>query len=171
VDAFEAVLSRRSVRKFADEPVSDHDVERVVRAAMSAPSAFNEQPCHFVIVRDERMKRRLSGISEFSKPMAGAQVGIVVCGDTDALRKPGSVYWIIDCAAALENGLIAANACGLGAVWLGIHPTEERIGAVRDLLALPDSIEPLGMIALGWPAEIRPTADRFDPERIHDERW
>ena len=171
MDAIEAILTRRSIRKFTADPVTDDDLELVLRAAMSAPSAFNEQPWHFVVARDSKTRKRLSRISKWSKPMAGAQVGIVVCGDTEALRKPGTVYWIFDCAAALENSLIAANARGLGAVWLGIHPTPERIDAVRELLDLPDQVAPLGMIALGWPAESKEPAERYDETHVHKERW
>jgi nitroreductase len=103
--------------------------------------------------------------------MAGAQVGVVVCGDTEELRRPGTVYWIIDCSAALENAMIAAAGHGLGACWLGIHPTPERIDSVRELLGVPEHVEPLGMIALGWPAETRPPVERYDETRIHRERW
>ena len=171
MEAIEAILARRSIRKFSADPVAEEDLELLLRAAMAAPSAFNERPWHFVVVRDASMRERLSQISEWSGPMAGAQVGVVVCGDTEALRKPGTVYWIFDCAAALENMLIAANGRGLGAVWLGIHPTPERIDSVRELLGLPEHVEPLGMVALGWPAEDKPPAERYDESRIHSERW
>jgi len=171
VDAIHALLNRRSIRRYSAEPVTDDELELVLRAAMAAPSAFNERPWHFVVVRDEAMLDALSRISEWSGPMAGAQVGVVVCGDTEELRKPGSVYWLIDCAAAQENALIAATARGLGACWLGIHPTPERIDSVRELLGMPEHVEPLGMIALGWPAETRPPADRYDESRIHREHW
>jgi len=171
VETIEAILARRSIRKFSADPVAEEDLELLLRAAMAAPSAFNERPWHFVVVRDASTRARLSQISEWSGPMAGAQVGVVVCGDTEALRRPGTVYWIFDCAAALENMLVAAVGRGLGAVWLGIHPTPERIDAVRELLALPEHVEPLGMVALGWPAENKPPAERYDESRIHSERW
>jgi len=171
MDAIEAILTRRSIRKFSADPLAENDLETVLRAAMAAPSAFNERPWHFVVVRDPEMLERLSKISEWSGPMAGAQAGVVVCGDTQALRKPGTLYWLIDCAAAIENALIAANACGLGAVWLGIHPTPERIDASRELLGVPESVEPLGMIALGMPGETKPAAERYDITRVHAERW
>jgi len=171
MDAIEAILTRRSIRKFSADRVAEHDVEMLLRAAMAAPSAFNERPWHFVVVREHETLGSLSRISEWSGPMAGAQAGVVVCGDTSALRKPGTVYWMIDCAAALENALIAAHARGLGAVWLGIHPTPERIDAVRDLLGLPEQVEPLGMIAVGWPGEAKPPGNRYDEARVHRERW
>ncbi len=171
MEAIEAILTRRSIRKFSTDPVGREELELLLAAAMSAPSAFNERPWHFVVVRDAPMRERLSQISEWSGPMAGAQVGVVVCGDTEALRRPGTVYWIFDCAAALENMLIAATGRGLGAVWLGIHPTPERVDSVRELLGLPEHVEPLGMVALGWPAEDKPPAERYDESRIHSEHW
>ena len=103
--------------------------------------------------------------------MAGASVGIVVCGDTGVLKHPGTIYWVFDCVAALENVLVAANALELGAVWLGVQPWPERSAAVRDAVGLPDGVEPLGMVAIGVPAESKPPGDRFDETRVHRERW
>ena len=171
MDAIEAIMSRRSIRRFTDESIPAETIEALLRAAMAAPSAFNEQPWHFVVVRDAEARRRLSTISPYAGPMAGASVGVVVCGDTAALKNPGTIYWVYDCVAALENLLIAADAVGLGAVWLGIQPWTERVEAVRDVTSLPEGVEPLGMVALGFPAESKEPADRFDEARVHDETW
>ncbi len=171
MDAIEAITTRRSIRKYADRPVPSDVVELLLRAAMAAPSAFNEQPWHFVVVEDRRVRKRLSTISPYAGPMARAPLGIVVCGDTAALKHPGTIYWVFDCVAALENLLVAANSTGLGAVWLGIQPWPERVAAVRGLVAIPEGVEPLGMVALGWPAESKPPGDRYDESRVHRERW
>ncbi len=171
MDAIEAIMTRRSIRAFTDEPVPEETVEVLIGAAMAAPSAMNEQPWHFVVVREEKARERLSTVSKWAGPMARAPVGIIVCGDTAALHYPGTIYWVYDCAAALENMLVAANALGLGAVWLGVDPWPERAAVVREVVAVPDGVEVLGMVALGFPAETKPPADRYDETRVHRERW
>ncbi len=171
MDAIEAIMTRRSIRTFSEQPIPAETVEVLLRAAMAAPSAMNEQPWHFVVVEDASSRERLSTVSQYAKPLARAPLGIVVCGDTSVLHYPGTIYWIFDCAAALENLLIAANALGLGAVWLGVQPWPERAAAVREAVVLPEGVEPLAMVALGFPAEAKPPADRYDAARVHRERW
>lgn len=169
MDAMEAMLTRRSIRKFTDEPVTDADIDAVLRAAMAAPSAFNQQRWRFIVVREPARLAHLSKATPYAGSLAGAAVGIVVCGDTTDERTPG--YWVVECAAATENALLAANALGLGAVWLGVAMYDERIGNVREILALPDHISPLAMIAIGHPAETREPAERFDAGKVHNETW
>ncbi len=171
MDAIDAIMTRRSIRTFTDDPVPAETVERLLRAAMAAPSAMNEQPWHFVVVEDAHTRERLSTMSQYAKPVARAPLGIVVCGDTTALHYPGTIYWVFDCSAALENLLVAANALGLGAVWLGVQPWPERVAAVREAIGIPEHVEPLGIVALGVPAETKPPSDRYDGARVHHERW
>jgi nitroreductase len=169
MDAFDAIATRRSVRKFTAEPVSDADIERILRAAMAAPSAFNQQRWRFVVVRDPERLAELSEATPYAGSLAGAAAGIVVCGETADERTPG--YWIVECSAATENALLAANALGLGAVWLGVAMYEDRIGNVRRILGLPGHVAPLAMIALGHPAETHDPAERFDADKVHNETW
>ena len=171
VDALEAICLRRSIRQFEQRAVPDDIVATLLKAAMAAPSAFNEQPWQFVVVRDQATRESLSHVSEYAGPMARADVGIVVCGERARLRFPDSVYWIFDCSSAMQNVLIAATSLGLGSVWLGIHPWPERTAMVRQILTLPDEVEPLGMAAIGWPAETKGPGNRFDSSRVHQERW
>lgn len=170
MDAVDAILSRRSIRKYTDEPVQDGDVETLLRAAMAAPSAFNQQSWRFVVVRDAEVRANLSKASKHAGMIAEAPVAIVVCGELSAERYPGT-YWVQDGVAALENLLIAANGIGLGAVWVGVHPWEDRVAAVRDALGLPDGVAPLAQVALGHPAETKPPGDRYDPDLVHYDRW
>jgi nitroreductase len=170
MDALDALLTRRSIRRYTDEPVTDEQVETLLRAAMAAPTAFNQRSWRFVVVRDPEVRTALSQASKYAGPLAAAPVAIVVCGDTRAEQHPG-IYWVQDCTAALENLLTAANAMGLGAVWIGVHPWADRAAAVREAIGLPDGVEPLASVAVGHPAETKPPAQRYDPELVHAERW
>jgi nitroreductase len=169
MDALKAISTRRSIRTFTPDPVSDADLDTLLRAAMAAPSASNEHPWRFVVARDRAMLGRLSKATPFAGPLAGAPVGIVVCADQKVLRHKG--FWVIDCAAAIENLLVAARAMGLGGVWIGVHPAAPLSAAVRLVAGLPRHIKPHSLVALGHPAEERPPVDRFDADYIHAERW
>ena len=136
---------------------------------MAAPSAGNQQSWRFVVVVDKLQLGRLAEATPYSAMLASAAAGIVVAGDARAQRHAG--YWVQDCAAATENLLIAAHAIGLGAVWIGVHPIEERVANVRGVCGLPDGVVPLGMVALGNPAEAKPPAERYDSSLVHQERW
>ena len=129
MDALQAISTRRSIRAFTPEPVSEEDLDTVLRAAMAAPSASNEHPWRFVVARDRAMLGRLSKATPFAGPLAGAPVGIVVCADQKVLRHKG--FWVIDCAAAIENMLLAAHAIGLGGLWMGVHPVPQLSDALR----------------------------------------
>lgn len=165
----EVILSRRSIRKYTDEPVSDEAVTELLRAAMAAPSAGNQQPWHFIVVRDRRSLEGIAAFHPFGGMAPQAQLAIVVCCDLDLEQRPG--FWVQDCSAATENLLLAAHSLGLGAVWLGIHPRPERVEATKKLFALPDNVVPLAIVPIGHPAEHPDPADRYDPGRVHLDRW
>ncbi|MFH0914882.1 MAG: nitroreductase family protein [bacterium] len=165
----EAILTRRSIRRYTDKPVSDDLVTELLRAAMAAPSAQNQQPWQFVVVRDKDLLEGLAAAQPYAGMTRDAQVAVVICGDLRREKSPG--FWVQDCAAATENLLIAANAAGLGAVWTGTYPREERVANVRALLDLPDHIIPFAVVPIGYPAEHPAPAERFDARRIHNDRW
>ncbi|OFV80422.1 MAG: NADH dehydrogenase [Acidobacteria bacterium RBG_16_64_8] len=165
----EAIMTRRSVRKYTDQPVSDDMVNDLLRAAMAAPSAQNQQPWEFVVVRDRSLLSGLADAQPYAGMVRGAQVAVVICGDLSREKSPG--FWVQDCAAATENLLIAARSLGLGAVWTGTYPREERVANVRTVLGLPPHIVPLAVVPVGYPAEHPPPADRYDTRRVHINRW
>jgi nitroreductase len=169
MDVIKAILTRRSIRRYTSEPVTEAEVEKLLAAAMAAPSAGNQQPWHFVVIRE---RDTLNAVPEFH-PHAGmlreASVAILVCGDVTLQKHEG--YWVQDCSAATQNLLLAAHALGLGAVWLGIHPRPEREEGIRKLLGLPTNVVPLALISVGRPAEEKEPAGRYDSERVHRERW
>ncbi len=136
---------------------------------MAAPSADDERPWHFIVVRDKAVLRRIPSIHPFSDALTTAASAILVCGDETLQKVQG--FWIQDCAAATENILIEAQILKLGAVWIGIYPFEGRIEGFRNLLGIPDRIVPFSLISLGYPDEHKEPADRFDTSRVHYERW
>jgi nitroreductase len=169
VDALDAIMTRRSTRQFADDPVSDPEVETVLRAAMAAPSAHNGRPWRFVVVRDRGTLSRLAKATPFAGPLEQAQVGVVVV--TERRIGPYAGFWVIDCAAAIENALLAARAIGLGGVWIGVHPIRPFSSAVRRVIGAPRGVAVHSMIALGHAANEKPAVDRFEDEWVHRERW
>ncbi|MFH1834147.1 MAG: nitroreductase family protein [bacterium] len=165
----EAIFNRRSIRKYTEQPVSDEMVTDLLRAAMTAPSAQNQQPWGFVVARDKRLLEGLAAAHPYSGMIREAPVAIIVCGDLSRERSPD--FWVQDCAAATENLLIAACSLGLGAVWTGTYPRKERMDNVRSLVALPPHIVPFAVVPVGHPAEHPVPADRYDARRVHIDRW
>jgi len=164
-----AILNRRSIRKYTQEPVPDGVIKELLEAAMSDPSAGNEQPWEFVVINDRQILNEIPKFHPYSQMLKEAPVAILVCGDLNQQKYDG--YWVLDCAAATENILIAAQDKGLGAVWLGIYPAEERIEGMRKLLGIPDHVVPVALIALGYPAEHKEPANRFNPNKIRYNKW
>ncbi len=169
MDCLDAIMSRRSIRSYTDEPVTDEQLEVVLRAAMAAPSAGNNQSWRFVVVRSAERREVLAKATPYSGMIASAPVALVVCGDTRNEKHPG--YWVQDCSAAIENALLAIHATGLGAVWIGVHPIADRAGTIRRICEIPEGIEPMAMIAIGHPAATKPPAERFEPAYVCQERW
>jgi len=171
MDAIEAILSRRSIRKYKKETLSKELIDELLSAAMNAPSACNEQPWHFVVIQDRKVLDEVPKYHPYSIPaIREAPAAIVVCADLHLAAEDGA-WWVQDCSAATENILIAAQAKGLGAVWLGIYPKEDRVEGLKALLALPQDVIPLSIISLGYPAEKRPHENRFQSSRVHYNRW
>lgn len=169
MDAMDAILSRRSVRQYTAQPVPDEVIRELLKAAMSAPSAGNEQPWHFVVIDDRRTLDAIPKFHPYSAMLRSAAVAILVCGDERMEKHKG--FWVQDCSAATQNILLAAHAEGLGAVWLGVYPVEERVVGFRELLGIPEDVIPFSLVSVGYPAEQKPLADRYDGSRIHDNRW
>jgi len=163
------VLERRSIRKYTAEPVADEAIDRLLRAATAAPSAGNQQPWTFVVIRDRETLARVPEAQPYAAMAAGAQAAIVVCGEPSRCRWPE--LWPQDCAAATQNILIEARAMGLGSVWCGIHPMAERERGMRALLGIPVDVVPFAIVPIGYPAESKPPAERYDPARVHYDRW
>jgi len=169
MEIIEGIITRRSIRKYTDKKISDDQINTLLKSGMYAPSANNKQPWHFIVINDRKILSKIVDIHPYAKMLIEAQLAILVCGDE--LLENGSGYWIVDCSAATQNILLAAHGLGLGAVWLGLHPREERKQAIIELFNLPNNIQPLSLISIGYPNESKELPDRFKPERIHYNKW
>lgn len=164
-----SILSRRSIRKYTDKPIPEDMIDQLLRAAMAAPSAGNEQPWHFVVIDDHEVLKAIPNFHPFASMLKEARCAIVVCGDLSKERHKG--YWVQDCSAATQNLLLMAQELDLGAVWLGVYPIEDRVKPLQALLGLPETVIPLSIVPIGFPAEYREPADRFDATRVHRNTW
>lgn len=164
-NALQLLHQRRSIRKFTAQQVADEQIRSLLSAAMVAPTAHNRQHWHFVVVTDRPLLDRLSDVHRYAKMLREAPLCIAVCGERT------HTFWEQDCAAATQNILLAATALGLGSVWLGIHPNPQPVSAVRELLAIPDPYVPLNLIAIGYPAEQKEPAQRYEESKVHYDKW
>ena len=167
----ENIHSRKSVRQFTSDPVSEKQVETLLRAAMAAPTAVNYQPWRFVVVTERRELDEIAGILPYAQMLKQAPLAIIVCGETTWMGGIGNPYWQQDCAAATENLLLAAEALGLGAVWTGVYPNEDLYPKLHDYLNLPANIQPLCCIPVGHPSGKTQPRDKWKPENIHYGKW
>ena len=163
------ILTRRSIRKFKSNHVTDSMIEQILKAAIAAPSAANKQSWDFIVVKDRKTLDSINEIHPFARMCQEAPVGILVCGNPD--RSDGRGFWVQDCAAASQNILLAANSLGLGSVWIGIYPMEEHVKKFKEKFELPENIYPVSFIPIGFPAEEKPPSQRFDKNKIHYEKW
>ena len=167
----ENLFARRSIRAFADRDVSDAQITLLLKAAMAAPSAGNRKPWHFVVVRDRDTRTKLAAEHPHASMLPHAPVCIVPCGEPRIAYPATQDFWVQDLSAATVNMLLAAVGLGLGAVWCGVYPGDERVGSARRILGIPENIIPFAYVAVGHPAESKPARTQFDQERVHDQRW
>lgn len=169
---YDNILTRSSVRAYESRPVEKDKIERLLRAGMAAPSAANRQPWHFVVLTDRKVIQQVAGTNPNAGFASGAPLAIVVCGDTDkALPGDGGEFWVQDCSAVSENILLAAHAMGLGAVWTGFYPIQERCQALAGVLGLPSNIIPLNVIIIGYPKSPATPKDKWDVNKVSYNRY
>ncbi len=169
MDTLEAIHTRRSVREYQDRPVPETVLNQLLDAAMAAPSARNQQPWEFIVITDREILDQISNINPNAQMAAQAPLAILVCGNLNIEIAPG--YWVLDCAAAVQNLLLCAHALGLGAVWTGTYPNEDRMDGYTTLLGLPEHVIPHTLVVVGYPSHLPEPQDRFNPGRIHRNGW
>lgn len=169
METINAIISRRSIRRFEDKTISNHLLNEILRAGMHAPSARNERPWQFLVINDRKILDQIPKYHPYSHMVLEAPLAILVCADL-SLNKSVN-YWAQDCAAATQNMLLAIHELGLGSVWLGVFPAEDRVSGIKNLFQLPDHIIPFSLLPIGYPDENKEAEDRFDPHRIHYNNW
>ncbi|MGN0028628.1 MAG: nitroreductase family protein [Marinilabiliaceae bacterium] len=167
-DAIGNIMTRTSIRVFKPTKLTDSQMETLLRAGMSAPTAVNSQPWEFVVVDDAALLDSLQAALPNVRISNGCRQVIVVCGNEERmLDGEGKGYWLQDCSAATQNILLAAHATGLGAVWCGVAPIKERMDKLADILKVPDNIMPFCVICVGEPDESSAPKDKWRPDRVH----
>ena len=161
----DALLKRRSIRKYLDKEVSDEMIEELLHAAMSGPSACNRRPWIFYVIKDQDKLNELRKASRFSN--MNAPLAIVVVGDLSrSLPLQLKDFWIQDCSAATENILLRATDLGLGSLWCGIYPQKRPVERVKDILGITNSDIPLNIIYIGYGDEEKESRDQYEKNRV-----
>jgi nitroreductase len=166
-ELIKTIFARRSIRKYTSKPVGKKNIKTMLEAAMAAPSSSNRKPWHFIIVTDRRTLDKLAKVHPYGKMLSEAPLCVAVCGDKTISPR----YWVQDCSAATENLLLSATALGIGAVWLGVYPREERVNPIKKVLNIPENIIPLNLISIGHPAEDKEPRTQYDELRVHRGQW
>jgi nitroreductase len=166
----DVLYKRRSIRRYKGDQVSDEVVEHLLRAGMYAPSAGNERPWQFVVIRDRDKLEKIAAFHPFTQMLKEAPMAIVPCADQRDLKYDGD-FWVQDLAACTQNILLQGTALGLGTCWCGIYPKVPYVEAMSDLLGLPEYMVPFSVIAVGYPAEEREVRERYNPDRVHYDQW
>lgn len=181
--ALDVIKARTSIRAFTGEKLSEEQINTLLDAAMAAPTAANIQPWRFVVITDDAVKDGLYQGEVHKKMVNGAGAVIVVCGESIRMVTPRDAgpdaepearpnnWWFEDCSAATENLLLAATALDLGAVWLSCYPNEKSVERIKAYLGLPESVIPLAIVPVGYPAENPDPKQKWDPEKIHYNKW
>ena len=169
MDTLKAISTRRSIRKYQPDPISDETINKLLEAGMNAPSALDQQPWHFLVIRDKETLAQMPEHHSHCDLVAQAPACIILCCDKKLEKLPG--FWVQDCSACAQNILLAAHSLGLGAVWVGVYPTQKDVASLQARFGLSESIIPFCMIAVGKPDEPYPEKQNFKEDRIHLEKW
>ncbi|MBZ4652929.1 MAG: nitroreductase [Peptococcaceae bacterium] len=167
----EFIFTRRSIRRFSGERVTDEQLKLILTAGMTAPSANNQQPWEFIVVDDRGKMGQIMKVHPYSQMLSPAPVCIIVAANLKKSLYKDMDWWIQDCAAATENILLAVNALGLGAVWVGVYPNWERVAAIRKIFDIPEDVVPFSIIPIGHAAETRPPKKDYQASLVHRNKW
>lgn len=173
MDAIQAIMSRISVRNYSDREISEADLRTILEAGMSGPSCVNARDWSFIVVRNPVTLNKMADANgRPAEPLRRAKLGILICGDLERAFPRAPEYWVVDGSIAAQNMILAAQALGIGSVWLGTWPQMERVQKQAELFGLPETQVPHSIIAFGYPEEITfKEKDTFEPDRVHYEKW
>lgn len=165
----EEIFKRVSVRQFTDQKVEEDKVTQLLKAAMQAPSAGNQQGWEFIVVKDKNTLSQLAQMSPYSKCISDAPLAIVVLGNEGRMKYPEN--WLQDLGAATQNMLLEITALELGGVWITAAPLEDRMKYVSDIFKLPSSVKPYCVVPVGYPKVHKEAKSRYDESKIHRETY
>jgi nitroreductase len=168
METIQAIMTRRSIRTWTNEPVAEQERKIILEAAMNAPSAADARPWHFVTMDDPEVINQFTGLGG-TEMLAESTFMVLVCGEVAKEVYPG--FWPQDCSCAAQNMQLAAHDIGIGCVWVAIYPLDERVQTCRRILDIPESITPFALLAMGVPNEVLPPESRYDDERVHANKW
>ena len=173
MDAIQNIMTRISVRQYSDKEITEDALHTILEAGMAGPSCVNARDWSFLVVRDPEMLNKMADANgRPAEPLRTAKLGVLVCGDLDRAFKGAPDYWVVDCSIAAQNMILAANAMGIGSVWLGTWPQMNRVKAQAEMFDLPDNQVPHSIIAFGYPKE-ESTKEKliWEADRVHYEKW
>ncbi len=166
----EAILGRRSIRSFQSGKADPEVGELLLECAFAAPSAHNRRPCHCIVIEDREQLARLAEAHDTGKMLDRASLAIAVCAETAGYPE-GDRAWVEDAAAVLENILLAARGLGLEGVWLKVMDRSPRNEKIRPLLNVPETVQVIGIAALGKGSEVKEPHKGYPAEKVHRNRW
>jgi nitroreductase len=170
-DKTAVIFGRRSIRVYSPGKITEAQITQMLEAAMAAPSAMSKDPWRFIVIEDQKTLAMLPSLLPGGSMLSTAAAAIVVLGDLDAAFERNISYLLQDCSASIENLLICAHGIGLGACWVGVHPNEKAILALKQLFGLPNLVVPIAVVALGIPGEDPGSRTRFTAAHVHREKW
>jgi len=165
----EAIHTRRSIRQFTGQVIDGEQLASILKAGFQAPSAHNRQPWEYIVIKEKEAINEIATFHPYAKMLPQAGCAIVVCGNKEKQSEEG--FLLLDCAASIQNMLLAAHGLGLGAVWCGLHPIPELVGPITKLLELPDHVIPVSMIVVGNTDKQAKELERYDEDCIRFEKW
>lgn len=169
LDVLSVISTRRSIREYTEQTITDEQINTILNAGFCAPSAKNKRPWNFIVIKNKDRLMELSKTNNNCKMIQHANCCIIVCGDKvlQGIRE----LLIADCSASTQNMLLASHGLGIGAVWCGIVQNSEWRKQIVAQFKLPESIIPISVISLGYPKETKISETRFDLSKVHNEIW
>ncbi len=165
----DVILARRSVRSYTTQQVEQEKIEQLIKACFYAPSAMNRDPRSLLVLTRREEIDKLAGCQKYCKFATGSPLAMVVCGEP---KKTVSSFWVDDCAASVENILIAAKAMGIGSCWCGVHGIPLVPQKIAAAFGIPAGVKPYGIIILGYPDKENPAPPKRDIETaVHYNNW
>ena len=169
MDLFSALLNRRSIRKYSEKKIPDKDIDSLLKSAMYAPSAMNNQAWQFVVINQRQKLDDIIKVISHAEMLKSAQAAVLVCGDLNLEKNVDYIQQ--NCSAATQNLMLSAHGLGMGSCWIGVYPVKEIISGLQELFKLPEYVIPISLVSLGYPAENPIAEDRFKTEKVHFNKW